>query len=563
MNPSNPIPKLLLLAIFVVALVPRLIDLDYTRNLDSFHWVSRSQSYVLALAKGDLAGTLQSSHPGATLMPLAGTSMSVYIGWKLFQDGKSFKNLLDENLSYVEFNRRFPNAFLFAKIPIAVVTALLIVGIYAVLARLTSPLVATGPGFFLCVDPFLLGLSRALHLDAMSSLFAILSILLVVYATDNRCTSPKKVILLGGVFAGFALLTRSITLFAIVFAGLICAGRLLIEIVGEAESWKKHIIKYTTAYACFLVTAGAIFFIAFPAMWIEPLAVLNKVFLGPLGLLDSTSDLVTEVDKQIYFQGDTHLRPNWSFYPLVILYRSTPEMLVLAALAIFRLLYEWRSSAPTIQARRILVSALLLYAVTFTVAMSIFSWKHDRYLLAAFLALDIVAGIELCLLVQGCYDFIAKQPPFFQLLSKALGIALLVFVPSVRLAAIHPNYLTYRDELLFSAEQARHTFQIGWGEGLHEAADYLNNKPNAEALTVGCRTDRHFAPFFRGKTVDILDVDRDAELDYLVIPEHNFQTRKNSAITDPLADISKAEKVITLNGVPYVRIYRVERGNSN
>ncbi len=53
----------------------------------------------------------------------------------------------------------------------------------------------------------------------------------------------------------------------------------------------------------------------------------------------------------------------------------------------------------------------------------------------------------------------------------------------------HPYYYSYYNPLLGGGPAAVKTVPVGWGEGLDMALNYLNNKPNPQALVVVCGTN--------------------------------------------------------------------------
>jgi hypothetical protein len=125
-----------------------------------------------------------------------------------------------------------------------------------------------------------------------------------------------------------------------------------------------------------------------------------------------------------------------------------------------------------------------------------------------------------------------------------------------------PYFLSYFNPLMGGSRKAPEVLQIGWGEGLDEAARYLNAMPGAEDMTVASWYERVFSEFFIGKTINIEDqptisngeIQNILKADYIVIYYHQFQRAMPENLLEILED---QEPVHTLwfNGLEYVLIY--------
>jgi hypothetical protein len=68
-----------------------------------------------------------------------------------------------------------------------------------------------------------------------------------------------------------------------------------------------------------------------------------------------------------------------------------------------------------------------------------------------------------------------------------------------------PYYSAYYNPLTGGAAAAPRIMLVGVGEGLEQAAAYLNAKPRAEQLQVASMRIREFEPFFVGQTLEVED----------------------------------------------------------
>jgi hypothetical protein len=111
--------------------------------------------------------------------------------------------------------------------------------------------------------------------------------------------------------------------------------------------------------------------------------------------------------------------------------------------------------------------------------------------------------------------------------------------------------------------------QVGWGEGLDQAAQYLNEKPDAKRLHVmSWYPIGSFSYYFKGHTEYMTSpyVVTDSmwneflSSDYAVIYVNQWQRNLHNKILDYLSQ-QEPEKRIWIDGIEYVRIYNLtERG---
>jgi hypothetical protein len=154
--------------------------------------------------------------------------------------------------------------------------------------------------------------------------------------------------------------------------------------------------------------------------------------------------------------------------------------------------------------------------------MTLGAKKFDRYLLPAFPALDIIAALGwLAALQFWILDFrfwsslrhhgklIPQSPSHPVTLSPrhlvTLSAVAVIFLFHALPGFLHyPYYLTYYNPLAGGSLTAPKVMFAGWGEGLDEAARWLNAQPNAENLrVVAWYADGPFSYFFKGQAVEV------------------------------------------------------------
>ncbi|MGQ9629862.1 MAG: glycosyltransferase family 39 protein [bacterium] len=537
--------------VLLISLIPRLISLG--RDLffvDGPVWHTRTVKFILALREGNLIRTFQAGHPGVTVMWLAGISMAIYITASSLLRGSvspvgDVKSLIVRE--FYERFRVFPHLHLAAKLPIALVTSLLPVAIYWFIVELfgwgneRNKHEVEGFAFLasilVALDPFFLAHSRVLQLDALLTCFMATSAL--AFLLYMRFRRPRD-FRLSAILGGLALLTKSAALFLIPFVALVILTARFSRLKGWVEGFRGQI----RDFAIWFGVAFGVFFVLFPAMWIAPTGVLG----GMLEVLLKTG-VSQPHEWGSFFMGRPVDDPGWLFYPAVILFRSTPISLPFFVVGIFYALGRRTFRSREDGAVLWMIVAFIFFYI---IQMSISQKKIDRYILPIFPFLDALAALGIVRVL----GYLAKRVPIGRLtIFASLGI---VLVGAAILIPLHPNYLAYFNPLSGGIGVASEVMTVGGGEGLREAADYLNGKPDAEGLTVASWYYNSFSPFFRGYTVDLRkDEDRE-KADYVIFYINQVQRNILPDVIEEYRGRSP-EHIVRINGLDYAWIYRVPR----
>jgi len=208
--------------------------------------------------------------------------------------------------------------------------------------------------------------------------------------------------------------------------------------------------------------------------------------------------------------------------------------------------------------------ALSIFVLLFTFCMSIGAKKFDRYLLPAFPIMDILAAIGLYVLGERILQRrIFKRPlvmktPMGRILG-VLTIGLVIFIQVVPVLSVHPYYGTYYNPLWGITDMTK-VCTLGDASGLDIAANYLNQKPGAENLTVRVSplSAEFFGYYFKGRAYR-RDLDPGIfSPDYEVVYIRDVQIDR--VRLDKIDGI--LERVIRLNHIDYVWIYQLPSGQS-
>jgi len=548
-----------LIAVLIALWLPRSQALNQFVTPDEPKWLMRSANFYLALAQRDLVSTYQKEHPGVTVMwaGLAGflREYPQYIRLGPGQMGRPpqleryLENHSVEALSLLAAGRQVMVIIILIVLSLAYFSAVRLIG-----------LVPAVVGFFLIAfDPFLIALSRLLHLDGLVSALMLLSVL----AWLNYLYNGRRLIdlLLSAAAAGLSWLTKSPALFLLPFIGLVC----LIEVGRTWLAQRKllwgEIWKLVRPVLLWTAIAALVFVVLWPAMWINPLGTIRQIFNSAATYASGGHDSAVFFNRAIYPAGIN----DWRFYPMSYFWRATP-ITILGLIALLISLFLPRRF-PLTQQQRLTALYLGLFALLFTVFMSLGAKKFDRYLLPVFAPMELLAGLGWVAIFNPLFkpssaeNTRSNQSRAWMRVVGIVGLVAIVVFQAFVAAQASPYYFTYYNPLAGGSARAPQVMMIGWGEGLDQAARYLNEKPDAKRLKViSWYADGPFSFLFNGETVrkDLpLNPEDLPPADYLVIYSHQWQRQLPSREFLDYFASQQPEKVIELDGLEYARIYRL------
>ncbi len=520
------------LALLVIALATRAVDLGSFSWPDELTWLQRGAAFVTALERGDLADTYLTDHPG--VVPMWGFGGALYLRTLLTGD-RTALDALAAVARQADAPPDIPSADIPALLATAawftvVVTSLAVVAAYLLLIPLLGRGGAALAGLFLALDPFFLSQSRIVHVDGLLASFMLLSVLslLVYFKRPDR----RRLLFLSGVMAGLAMLTKTPSLFLVPLTLLALGVQWLWQQqkppagpkpAGGSKGWSLR--KGAIAFALWLATMYATFLALWPAAWLRPLFLTYRLYRA-----SRWGTLVSHGSN--FFLGQPVDDPGPLFYWVVLPFRLSPLVLILllaglvlavvAARAAFR-----RPGERTGRDVRLPVVALA-FVVFFTIMVSLAAKKGDRYLLPAFLLADVLAAWALLELID-LTGFAKRKPVRSWLLAAAAALILVTSILWLRLA---PYYGAYFNPLLGGGPVAARTFTFGQGEGLDLAARYLNGKENSRDLLAVSFYPQEFRYYFDGNATSLRRGDWDKTwqfADYVVFYVSQVQRKLPTA----------------------------------
>ncbi|MBM4466004.1 MAG: hypothetical protein FJ014_10715 [Chloroflexi bacterium] len=574
---AQSLKLLAVLVLFTLALLPRMLNLDAFITWDEPMWTYCSIKFLAAWQRMDLAETFQMGHPGVITMWSGATTISIQrlLGSASATDLAWLSSLATLDSWHQEALHKLAPFLPAAKLPLVVLHAACMVGIYLLARRLFDARMALLAVLLLALDPFHLALSRVLHIDALASNFMLLSVLsLLVHLRHcqfsiadcrfsiqrignrkSKTGNPLPIagcfyLLLSGAFAGLAFLSKSYALFLAPFAALLLA----VTYLAKERDLRRAIPPLLGSYVTWCLVAFFTFFLLWPAMWVDPLGTVRGVLDTAFGYA------VTPYETSRFFMGKAVEDPGPWFYPVAVAFRTTP-LVVLGLAAAIPLLF---SSVKREDVKREDVKretnlvAILAYACLFTILMTLGAKKFDRYMLPTILALDIVAAwglVELGNKLKAQASNVKRKTSTSKLRAWSLefGVWILLFLLQTgHVLSYHPYYLAYYNPLLGGTAGAVQVLPVGWGEGMDLAAKYLNQKEDTANLRVATWGIPGFAPLFKGQTESLTEHNL-ATADYAVLYVSDVQ--QDSPGTADLYGQQQPEHVVKIHGVDYAWIY--------
>lgn len=540
----------LVLTGFVIAMIlPRGLDLMRYTTIDEGLWLYRSANFYYALGQREFEYTHQSEHPGVTTLWAGFLGFLVEypeyrgLGQEYMVNGIELHEFLKTTekteIDLLTSARKF----------VVMGTIILLLLSFWLVRKIIGDLPAILGFFLLALDPFHIGLTNILHLDGFLTGFMFLSSTsLILYLWKEK--KPIYLIISAAAGAG-SLLTKAPGVFMIPFTGLL----LLIKYLEEKPLRLKNILSHiATPLILWLLIAILVFVLLWPAMWVNPVDTIQDIIGKMSGYVEGREPLIFDEEAQ------TLIPLGIKWYPLTLLWRNTPVVLIGLILALIAFALNWDILGK--RATRQFAISLFLFAFFFLIAMGLGDQKADRYILPLYPPLIIISALGWVAAIEKFQAWLQKKsPPVSTKLVQAIILICLVGLQLVEIIRVHPYYNTYYNPLMGGPERVSRVLIFGWGEGLDQVAAYLETQPNPEDLTV--LSVNAYGPlsfYFSGTTIQTPERELTPEFlkdfDYVVTYIIQWQFQFQKPLLDAVVHL-KPEHTITLNGLEYARIYNV------
>lgn len=508
---------------FAISLVIKLPYLGTFLTVDEPRWIRGGGQFLMALRSGDLAQTYWHFHPGITITWGEALILWLQSLWATNTTLEEFVKFQMDNLDISVGAMRLSGV---------VLTSLALPFIYA----LAKPLLGKWPSILgvglLAVDPFWVAHSRIVNGDALAAVLMIASFLAFALLLDKP---DYKFAIISGIFIGLSFLTK---LPSQILVPLI----LMLAIIGYFKDrnwrfWLKALL------LCGLTTT-VVFVALWPAMWVAPIKTLQAMFIDTFEVGD-----IGGKDKVEFFVREVRESQSLYFYPLALLFRLTPINLIGSILAVGLLV-----TTKEIKSRQI-VSLLLLFILVVVILANVSPKKADRYALSVILAIDLLAGIGWIWLIQ---KFMAPKKPTIKpiiILTALLTAGQFIFI-----FLNYPYVLTYYNPLLGGFAKAVEMVPVGWGEGLEQAATWINNQPDVQQATITPYYENVTNYYLMGTSLDWPKDGKNQVLaDYVVF--YIAQTQRQLPYPGLVNYFQKQTPVYTVRygETPYIWVYKRKR----
>jgi 4-amino-4-deoxy-L-arabinose transferase-like glycosyltransferase len=551
---------LVLAGLALVLALPRLPGLGRFVTPDEPIWARRSASFYYALSHQEYGETNLTGHPGVTTMWAGALAYA-----QLFPRYARVGQLQLGDTRLLELFQRqgpLPLELLAAArrvVALICIAALLFSFVFA--RRLFGLPLALGMFALVAFDPFHVSHSRYLHTNGLLASFMLLSLLALVYYLHQR---SLLALLVSGAAAGLAVLSITPGLMIVPAAALLMACALRDPGTRRWDLSPSALARrLVLPLGLWGLTILATIFAAWPAMWVHPvdtlLSILRYGFSAAEGQIGSAGFVAA------YTSDYDPAAKYFYFYPLSFLWRTTPAVsagLILALPAV------WQGErSPLSRPVRRALTALLVFALTYTVLMSFGSKKFDRYLLPIYLPVDLVAG-------AGWYAAAAwlssRLAPRWKAAYSISGLLLIVSLfQAAGTLRTYPFYNTYFNPLMGGLAAAPRVMSVGWGEGLQDAALFLQKQPDIRHKIIytwySLAFDWYAAGLgFQAELVDVSDripMSQYLASDYIVVYVNQAQRHTPPALLDYLA-AQKPIYVARIDGVDFAWVYQMQPARS-
>jgi hypothetical protein len=504
-------------------------------------WYDRSVEFWDAVLTGSFEDTYQRHHPGVTTMWIAGLGLRLYAaaqGWS--------SDMLLEPPPAMSGPQGGPAQAGTAALGMCV--AACVVLIYVLLVRIVGWSTAFCAGFLLALDPFYITHSKMIHVDALLASLMLISALFLISCLRK---DGWAYLVLSGIFAGLAFLTKSPSLFLIPYAASIT---ILVRLTdsdtlsldrSHVRVWGRQFLSICYTLTIWILVALCIFFLLWPVMWSEPWSTLSKM----AGRVQHHVD--TPHPGANFFAGRVADHLGLLYYMASLAWKTTLVTLPAICTAVLLLALRGlrgKSESP--------VWYVLAYALGFLFMMTLGAKKWSRYILPTFVALDVLAAWGL---VQAA-DIIGRRKRFRGRNRIPTAVVVMALAAQATTALRHhPYYGTHHNLMLGGSRLARHVLHLGdQGEGLDLAACFLNRRPAAQRITAGVQDEGNM--MFRGNFVGDVALLGHPDVDYKVFYIHNVQRDQAVYRWREVREVYNLthEPIwsVSFDGVPYAWIIR-------
>lgn len=551
-------PTVFLVLVFLICFLSRVFFSHVPINVDENLWFFRGSGFIAQVLSGDLAKfqeTYYQHHPGVPTMWVDGFGITlgcVVDHWfppQLTLEPDSVRSciylLREQNFVPIE-------SYVLTRVIQGLITSALITLSSWLVVRLVNLKIAIIWISILAFEPLFLAYQRLVITDSLQCGFILVSVLALFL--HWRLASGKSYLILSGAAMGMAIATKTTTI-------LLFPGLMAIAVLTELNYFqpifpKKGIAEQAKDIGIWTFCLVATFILIWPAMWVAPLETINRL----------ASDLQRETQRGgLFFLGRSQDHINALFYPVVILYRFSPLLLLSSLISV--LLASVPAWRPRGIYQKYLVANFILI-LSFLWLVSLPGNKVDRYILPIVPFLTLNAAIASFIILKRLKQSINRHHPKItsrirqeSWLSFNTLVLVILAIQIITIYPYFPYYMSYHNPFLGGTKTAKFILMIGNGEGLDRVGAWLNRQPNPQNLVVAVPYRSALAPYAQG---EVLAVPRQGgswaerwlrNANFLVF--YINQIQRNIPSPEVINYFTRQDPlhVVQLNGVDYASIY--------
>ena len=529
---------LLLIASFLMIVIPRIIMLGSVCTVDEPQWMIRSQKFIKFVSRGYLHKTFVSKHPGVTVMWIAGIAGRSAKAVQSVCSGDSWKEAFSS--SPPPLWRYRPNMKRML-LKIEQMAIALFISVFAWLSclwfskALNSGILLMMSSLLIGADPFYVGLCRIVNPDGLMATFAFASCgALVCFVFDGGLKS--KWLFISGGLAGLCALSKVSGLILIPWAlgALVVAGWM--HWAGTIPAYwlrfRRSVLWGFRKWGIWFTGMLIIFVSLWPAFWVSPFRCLKFIAKGAWWAIITPHKGSTAA---IYGHGPEA----WDYFIRLAIF-TPPWIPWILALGVMLLIFFTCISVLhkrglflghnfgifDIENHRWLFTgiALITFILSFPILMSFGSKQAGRYILASFIGIDIFTALLCTVLITTVCKSMPRFKPFVLLLVFSL-----ILWCGATLGKWLPYTTAYRHPFFGNLPVSGKPLPYWWGEGIEESAEVLNKLEGSKNLVVATSHPQVLFMFFEGTTCTYRSVFNHSA-DYVVLYRDFVERHPNSKL---------------------------------
>lgn len=401
-------------------------------NTDVWRWKTRTYNFGQGVFTLDFENTIQTYHPGVTLMWVGTVAVKFFNAYnEIFLGHPPLDNQIQTVFGLHFTQKLFLVAFL----------ALILGFCFHVLKEHFGKRFCIIFAFLLTLEPLYYAMTRVFHLEGLMTTLMLASFLWYYHFLQN----PKKFrLIISALFGSLAVLTKTTAIYMIPFIGLLT----LLEMILGNNSQKSVLALFTPILQW--VLCFVFFFVAFwPAMWVAPAEALKELY-GGVSLVG-----IEGGHEQVYF-GQITWDPGAFFYFVAFFYRSSP-FLLLGMLGSLFSIKSFNSKEKKFWLYAVLFS--LFYFIQITIPTK----KLDRYILPTQVGFILASTFF--------YTFLLSK------LGKKRGslvLGLVFLALSWNIFSLKRDYFSYFNPLAGGLKRGIYVLEPKWMIGQHEIVNHFS-----------------------------------------------------------------------------------------